>query len=357
METVNCISNEDWIKYSKQILSAEAIVIIEAHVKVCPICEDIKAGIDLMGQNVSLEQSINEINRRVDQAIHKPYFSKRLVYWSAAATLVIGASLTIFLRESSNEPSLTIKPINANKKLEHQIPIHIQDSLNRSTQTKYATNETKAKFPVIEESFIVDKTESEDLQETEEVKHLTSEVLKFSDSRYLDTNLIKSIKDTLNRGNTLAIAAPSSSQMVTFSLIESDNLSNQNTQDDASKGGITRTRKKEIVEKASKQKASTKPSATSINSSHEFSVQHQDSMIILKARNYFTQKKYDKCGALLVKIIGNKSSIYYEESLLLSAKAKIELDKKEEAKQLLNKVIELNGKFKSEADSILKLTN
>ena len=82
--------------------------------------------------------------------------------------------------------------------------------------------------------------------------------------------------------------------------------------------------------------------------------QNIDSIEYTNAVQYFNTDSFAKCILSLEIVISDENSKFYEESLLLKAKALIKQHKKAEAKIVLQNLVSLKGKYKMQAKKLLK---
>jgi exonuclease VII small subunit len=78
-----------------------------------------------------------------------------------------------------------------------------------------------------------------------------------------------------------------------------------------------------------------------------------DSVRYFTAINQYNRQFFDSCVSSIGPLNNEPSSDYYESGLLLAAKAYTKLNNKYLAEQNLQKVIQLNGKLKQEAQELL----
>ncbi|MFY8109426.1 MAG: hypothetical protein ACOVO9_10560 [Bacteroidia bacterium] len=108
MDEQNCISEQNWLKYSAGELNADEIRLLNSHCQNCEICSDIKEGIDAMKSPATLESQINNIKDKIDQKTKKRFIFLNVTTISIAASVLFGLLLFWFLFPSQNQ--LAIKP-------------------------------------------------------------------------------------------------------------------------------------------------------------------------------------------------------------------------------------------------------
>ncbi|HYG14335.1 MAG TPA: hypothetical protein VEC12_01190, partial [Bacteroidia bacterium] len=86
---------------------------------------------------------------------------------------------------------------------------------------------------------------------------------------------------------------------------------------------------------------------------HYFSWDFADSAEYGRAVAHYDSAAYDSCILTIKRVTELPASYYYEDGLLLKAKALIKQGKKKEAKKVLKSVIALNGARKMEAEGLL----
>jgi hypothetical protein len=116
MDELNCISEQNWLKYSAGELNADEIRLLNSHCQNCESCSDIKEGIDAMKSPTALESQINNIKNQIDQKTKKRFVFLNVTTISIAASVIFGLLLFWFLCPSQNQ--LAIKPENINTETE-----------------------------------------------------------------------------------------------------------------------------------------------------------------------------------------------------------------------------------------------
>ena len=116
MDELNCISEQNWLKYSAGELNADEIRLLNSHCQNCEICSDIKEGIDAMKSPAALESQIKNIKNQIDQKTKKRFLFLNVTTISIAASVLFGLLLFWFLFPSQNQ--LAIKPDKINTQSE-----------------------------------------------------------------------------------------------------------------------------------------------------------------------------------------------------------------------------------------------
>ena len=106
-----CIKNNVWIDYSKQMLGKTELNRLFIHPQKCVICAEIKEGIDLMQNPIQLEQITQNINSKINEkksifSIIKPLYK----YASAAAVFVVVVGLAWYFGKKT-KPEIVLNKI------------------------------------------------------------------------------------------------------------------------------------------------------------------------------------------------------------------------------------------------------
>lgn len=108
-----CLTLDALRKYQSKSLSVEELKLAEDHIGDCELCLDAIEGIDLLSDSDQLESIVSEINDNLRKGLdsttvsknNKPYFiSNKIVYFSAAASVIILVGLFSYLQFFTNKP-------------------------------------------------------------------------------------------------------------------------------------------------------------------------------------------------------------------------------------------------------------
>lgn len=376
MDQQSCITDKLWLGYSNKTLSQPEIDMIHHHAETCVVCADIKEGIDAMSQSEMLENTIATINKKVDDYLEPKRKLGILWYWSAAAILIFGIGLSWFW-VNTTQPVVTINidSISMAKQTEEKSEIKNKPNIDSSEpdhkEIPLAINETQPvkRVPVFENK---DRQDDAKMQVEEDMGNGSMDDLdKITETKKLpDTThyVITPPIDTVPRGVALAFenlatsgsysnTAPPS--MESYSL---DNVIVKKTENytfteaeeskSATRKKVNTSSRKTMSLPAPMSNSNTNGAANNYAISKYLNL--NDSANFALAKTNFNQNNFTKCLELLKNITSNPASLYYEEGLLLKAKALIKQKKNKEAKVVLRTTIALNGIRKSEAEEILK---
>lgn len=151
MDEQNCISEQNWLKYSVGKLNADEIRLLNSHCQNCEICSDIKEGIDAMKTPAALESQINNIKNQIDKKTKKRFLFLNVTTISIAASVLFGLLLFWFLFPSQNQ--LAIKPEKINLETESGVKLHENEIITKEKvidiQQKTASKKQGIK-PIVE---------------------------------------------------------------------------------------------------------------------------------------------------------------------------------------------------------------
>ncbi len=376
MDQQSCITDTLWFDYSNKTLSQPEIDMINHHAETCEICADIKEGIDAMSQSEMLENTVATINKKVDDYLEPKRKLGVFWYWSAAAILIFGIGLSWFW-VNTTQPIVTINidSISMAKQTEEKSEIKNKPNIDSSEpehkEIPLAINETQPvkQVPVFENK---DRQDDAKMQVEEDMgKGSMDDLDKITETKKLpDTThyVITPPIDTVPRGVTLAFenlvttgsysnTAPPSMESYSLDNVivkKSENYTFTEAEESksANRKKVNTSSRKTTSLPAPMSNSNTNGAANNYAISKYLNL--NDSANFALARANFTQNNFTQCLESLKNITSNPASLYYEEGLLLKAKALIKQKKNKEAKLVLRITIALNGIRKSEAEEILK---
>jgi TolA-binding protein len=336
MDTLVCINNTIWEAYANKTISQADFIYMNNHVKSCEICSDVKEGIDAMLDTKLLHERVDKVNSEVDEFIKQRNKTKPFIYyWSAAAILFLSVGLFWYnTLDFKEEIALkeTFKPAPKN-----EIELPQKDSIYNDAT------------PQIKENNLV-----KNLAEIYKPTEVKSEEFRMPQlESTADMEMVKSVEseEPLMKFKTAADA-----KYDTVSFAQNDDFKSK---ENISQKAISMA----SVTTAKKSKMPSIPTAinnNAINNNSDF-ISNQvvnnsfiDSTNFSKAQKAFNNNQFDSCINLLNNIQMNPRSNYYEEALYLSTQTYLKQNKKTEAKNVLNVLINLKGKKQKEAKHMLK---
>ena len=347
MDTTQCIENKIWELYSTKRLSELELEILHAHVLGCDMCLDIKEGIDAMEDPTTLKSRIEMLDQKVDDRTQpsKQTFSS---FWFAVAAAVflfaIGLSWILF---NNKETEVVIKTI------ENALPVDTIHGENTLTTTK--EKETIKKTPPV---IGMEKSPSGPPQIEEVLQERVIE--QFEDTK---SDAIVEPRQEPEK-NTVVTATESEANISDDSKDSPTESTVQKTPtwafgDGESKEKSNRnliTRKKSIKSTSSIKRlpAPANNSNTMKDDLDGLMVLTSDSVVYAKALQFYQSNNYDSCMLILNRLSTNIQSSYFEASYLLKAKTFIKKDQPENARIILQYLIQQNGKLAAEAKKLLE---
>jgi len=336
MDTLACINNTIWEAYANKTISQTDLIYMTNHVKTCEICDDIKEGIDALPMPELLVNRVDKVKIAVDEIIKQKLNKKSFIYyWSAAAILFLSVGLfwynTLDLKQEMALKE-TFKPAPKN-----EVEIPQKDSIYKDVPPKIIENKT-------------DKNLAENYRESEVKKE---EVLMPQMESVADMEMEKSV---LAEEPQIEFKAAAAAKYDTTTLAQNNDLKSKEnvSQKSISKASVSTTKKSKMP---------SFPAALSNNAMNNNSdfISNQvtnnsfiDSVNYTKAQKAFNENHFDSCLNLLNNIQTNPRSSFYEDALYLSAQTCLKQNKKTEAKNVLNVLINLKGKKQKEAKRLLK---
>jgi hypothetical protein len=376
MDSSAHISNTAWEDYSRKLLDGEALRRLEEHTALCGICADVKEGIDSMKDPSLLASEVQGLNTYAD-AYTRPVKKKQAFawYWSAAAVIIFGVGFSLFVidrkevvtaneehkQATANEPAKAEEKNNAKISAGPDEPSRPQEEHGK----KSITYNPGSMSPEAEngESVAVDNE-----KQPAPVSAKDAEEKKAMDDSYVSANGVAKSKSLALMDTVSPVVVNSDKKLNTQEDVNADfavkekaeyyNVQERKTSTSVQAETVSKTRKKKSAPSKSV------PTNIMTNTDREDNVQSNtnrpsinlnavDSADYLRARWNYDSAHYDKCIVNLYYITINPDSKYYEDGLLLKAKALIKQGKKEDAKVALNSIIMLNKERRKEAFDLL----
>jgi hypothetical protein len=376
MDQQSCITDTLWLGYSNKTLSQPEIDMIHHHAETCEICADMKEGIDAMRQSEMLENTVATIYKKVDDYLEPKRKLGILWYWSAAAILIFGIGLSWFW-VNTTEPIVKIgtDSLITAKQTEEKSEIKNEPNIDSSeAELKEIPLAINMASPIKQVPNYENKDRRDDakMQVEEDMGNGSMDDLdKITETKKLpDTThyVITPPVDTVPRGVTLAFenlatsgsysnTAPASmesysSDNVMIKKSENYTFTEAEESKSANRKKVNTSSRKTTSLPAPMSNSNTNGAANNYALSKYLNLNDSANFALAKAN--FTQNNFTQCLESLKNITSNPASLYYEEGLLLKAKALIKQKKNKEAKLVLRITIALNGIRKSEAEEILK---
>ncbi|TAE86332.1 MAG: hypothetical protein EAY81_05700 [Bacteroidetes bacterium] len=325
MDTISCINNTTWEQYAKGELSKETLDQLNEHVLSCEICADMKEGIDSMEHPAMLLNRVNQINNAIDKKTTQKSVTINRWYVALAASLLFVTGLIWYINHKEEPQKIAMVQDMVNPKpLEKSTEPIILDK--KETSKKRPIQQQKPKGEEVTEA----KNDADDATENTVQLNIPPVSAAESDNRG---------DDAIEEDLVLSKATSVEQQRVQPMVIEQ-----------VSKPERKRLRGKQPSSLAQEPYVKTqKDEKTILDRNNQI-----DSVRYSNATTQFTKNAFDSCVAELLPISNEPSSQYYESGLLLLAKAYLGLNKRYMAEPYLQRVIQLNGKYKQEALELLK---
>lgn len=335
MDTLGCINNTIWEAYANKTISQADLIYMTEHVKTCEICADVKEGIDAMPMPELLVDRVDKVNKGVDEIIKQKNSKKTLIYyWSAAAVLFISVSLfwyntldfkeEIALKETFKPaPKSEIELPQKDSIYNYVPPALYENKTDKNLAKNYKPNEIKKEeIPMVQKESMADMESAKSI-DADEPQMEAKESIALTDSVVTSRNDdFKSIEGRADKAVSLSdVSVVKKSKKLSIpAAVNNNQLSNN-------------------LEYVSNQF----PANFALDSSN-----------FAKAQIAFNTNHFDTCINLLNSIQMNPRSSFYEDALYLSAQTYLKQNKKVEAKNVLNVLINLKGKKQKEAKELLK---
>lgn len=325
----NCLTEDQLLLYMQHKLSPFEQHHVEKHLLDCELCSDALEGLR-MASIENLSETFSELNQQIDK--HVKQEEKKIIPlypWLRIAAVIILIAVS----------AGTFFYLQKEQKQQEKIVAEKKPDLPPATQNNF---ELKSAEPV----------------STEPSKDIATKVAKEVPTPIANAqkNIDKqSLADTirLNDISTSAVAAVTEEnenrETVPQSVVgqpmpkavqesKSETLSENAGVMDKSTSGNTRSE----ADFAKKQKADYESQITN------------SAVIINNAKFQMQNNQYDSANFLLDEVINNNDSKFMEEALWNKSIALENLNKKTDAKNILQRIVNMNGKYKKKATEKLK---
>lgn len=338
MDTTPCISNETWERYAAQTLDGPGLLALETHVQGCELCADIKEGIDAMKAPQHLADTVADINRGVDEYLEKGRKKRIAVYWwysSAAAVVLLAVAAGMWFK-GSTDGGLADTPT----------PVKEQ------TVVKEQKSDTGKPTPETTESTQTQALKKKSVPGDKSGREINTSTVIIPQ---VDNNPVSKDKGTIVGAGTDLFDKKKTAEA---------ELEKVDITRDTVAGGFTSTEFR-VEPLSTTVTEMTLPAnmfsntaiLTDNNNNYTFTwnavAYNLDSSNYYTAVKYYSKKQYDTCFMYLESLAENAQSKYYEDALLLKAKAYIDQGKTDEAKPLLQTLVGLKKKRAKEARTLL----
>lgn len=117
MDATKCLNSSQWEQYAQQNLSATENAMLLQHVVHCEVCLDIKEGIDQLKNPASLVQTVARINARLDAKLAPPKSKVIPIYFwlSAAAVFIVSLGVVFFPIPQAKDTAVLQQDLDINK--------------------------------------------------------------------------------------------------------------------------------------------------------------------------------------------------------------------------------------------------
>ena len=335
-EKEKCISEEKLLHYMQGDLDVKQQHEIEMHLLHCDLCSDAFDGLRLIQNKDKTTEIVAALKHKVNEYLIKDKVTRPVYiqWWQVAAIFVIlllGAGSYFVIRFYTVNPS------------ENSVAIKTQDEITEQSPPA-AMEQKKINVPKSAEvttDHPVEKTTEEAVKEEFVTRESTDLLSPVSATAVSDEELSKAKKDI-----EYAPAAKAEQQL---EATDNSRLKNKNNEklSISAKEPINELQFNEGLQLYNQNNYSM-----ALNSFERAGSDPKVSFYAGKCQ--YNLNNYHEAINEIDKAIEDSSSQFYEEALWLKANSLLGLKKKEKAKPILKKVIQLNGNFKNEANNLLK---
>jgi hypothetical protein len=336
MDELNCISEQDWKKYSVGKLNSDELHLLNIHCLNCEICSDIKEGIDAMKTPAALESQINKIKNKIDQKTKKRFVFLNLTTISIAASVLFGLLLFWFLFPSQNQ--LAVKPEQINTETESGVksPEKEISTNEKAIEIQQKSASKKQVIKSVPEPPIISKAENVISNDVTVSESVSSEGSGINENEMAPAQ--NQTESDLNKSETKTTQVP---RVVSAPQ-------NELSKESAPKISQANRKSKSLFEPS--KKITTIPSsnnAISNNSYHEENIQNLNvfvakdtSWILLQQANLlFTELNYSSSLAICDSMLNFPKQAHFSKFVLLKTKILLSSSGKIKAREFLEEQI------------------
>ncbi|HET6244240.1 MAG: hypothetical protein H0V01_15800 [Bacteroidetes bacterium] len=389
-EDSDCISEQAMYGYLDNTLSTSQMHVIEKHLLDCSMCEDALDGLSLLKNR----EKIAETRTRIDLIINPKKSNKTRVYtlWdvhkakfaiAASVLFIIGLSGIITLINREQDKKIIVENIKSEL---------VVDSTNNKIEQPAALKDEKVNSMVPPSSNRAESIAYKDEKKEENHKHGEETTISVAEektkSNFMDDVTLATIDKVQVADASIPLseneksAAPIEQEIA--QVYESKNIKTKSLEES------TPLKRNELSSQSDKAKtSSSSPALNSGTSSEDFTKKetntnpdfNQGKQFFLKedypsaissfekyfvnnadnpqanlycAISYLKVGKSDKALPLLETVLKNGNSQYIEQTNYYKSMAFINLNRKIDAKALLEKIVSQNGEYKKKAENLLK---
>ena len=376
----DCLSFEEIKKYVSGQMNRDQIRRVELHLADCPMCSDEAEAYNLLSDKTKLPEIVSDINNRIDTKLSSlktiPINSssgkislKRIVSIAASLVLLIGAGFIIrfYMNNSEQTTAENMSPVNKventdseitkpeNKETETVVPDEVSEQKIKKEDEKLKENNVVEKTPdinTVSDNKITGKNNNNDADIAVNDNSINDNITSGEEETDINENPVVSVNPVVEK------KLPAS--------VSDDVPPTENTFMTATRGGVKM--KKSNKKETEKYKSMRESGIFSYNMKiytealkdfnnylkykpSDFEIRYKTGL------SYYNIGKYDKAVTHFNKLIDESINPYVEDAEWYKAKSLIKLNKNEEAKKMLNKIITENGKYQNKALDLLNTLN
>lgn len=361
----DCLPEELLIRYAEGKLSADEARTVEEHISECEFCSDALDGIMQGGNAQHFHSQLSSIKKIVHKRVRSSEpgatfpITRRLAVAATLLLLAISAWYVQYLVNNNAEQIFTHQfepyPVPKTETDTIQIAPAVQESKAEAQQLQNATDK------ITSPSSVPKREEKKESEKTPAVPSLPQEVAAEQSSSITmndNTDVASQEQHTLKKVQTDSIVAFSKSQDFSGAPSQVE--------------GLSKTRSKQSQDDIVTYKASA-PEATNDNFKNAMSLYQSNNyseaiaefeIVLQEEPNNPAANFYSGVSSLALKNpdealkyfknTDNKNSQYYEATLWYEALSYLNKGDKKQAKNLLEKVVKLNGEYRMKAEETLK---
>jgi len=324
----DCLSEEQLKLYLQQKLSASEQYQIENHLIDCELCTDALEGLRLVENPIELSNVVTELNQQIDIRVKSgekkiiPFYTRFRI--AAVITLVaISGGTFMYLQNQQKENEIIVAE-------------------NQQSLPPAPTQDFKL------------KSAESDIKETADEISTTTTNTPAPIVKSNEAEIAKRIKQVdASASGTVAMEEKMVAPAAAYDDAKADNVTFINKEvekKDAQTVATEPTSNQESI--ADKRKTEV---ATKANASNVLQKQLLNSELLLSnARVEMQNNSYESANYYLDQIINNNDSNYMEEALWNKALSLEKLNKSSDSKNILKRIVTLNGKYKKKAKEKLQ---
>jgi len=302
MDTINCLSEQEWKDFHSGKLSASKKAAVDAHIAGCELCRTVAGGLALVSEE-ELASSLVRIERALTTKEKKQSLLIQLIPYAAAAIFIALISFTLYTQFPTKEMQ-AIKVEEPEKELPQNIDIPTSDAIKPKQKSihRNRNNQEKTKIePIIEQ--VSGGIKPEELSPNTNTK---SEIISDVTASEADSDL----------GASTTVEDAKSTAAFEEVLNQDQFIKKEsNLAKEKQLSKVSATKKGPILPAAQANNINNFSATNNLELNTNFVVEDSLLLIYKKATNLFAEKKYQECILFCDSLIKEGTVKFFESKI------------------------------------------